>query len=731
MSRSGFSIRKLISPRRSQTTGERRRSGDSTGRDDLFLFKPRRKQHTSKSWTPVRRPSNPTPRRPSREEALVRRSQSINRAQVEGSFCPQGSPHSSSSSLCSCKCHTDTASAANNDGAICPTQTHGRLSRSLAPKRLAERRRLYVSPLPLPGDDMSTSSSTEAEIKAFEAGEIDLSRHPALRNSSTPPPSSEEGDEEGEEEERTGGKEEDDLGRWSLDFQQLMQETDDAFKAVRTAIEEAKMAVSIFPSPSNAGRSSTSSAPTPLQSNSPSLPLIRLQIRNSTPALPPPVFGAPMSPASKPRRKSKKSQRFRTRAKKATRWQLGEDVADIISGQFFRRVEVEELLTPDRLHALRTERESQAQPRRSSDTLRTISTDGSETPVEPFHLQDLPSRIGAAGVQTAASSADKVAPPNTVDPTVRSECFFKEKSPRRKKPVTKEEYEAEDPSVNGEVNVPPPPAKNPARFLVRPQAPLLPTIPEVVVTTPETEGTPTRRSNGTAGRCFTPVDDEDFIFFQSTNYTFSQPTFRHGPVRFDKSKVVKGLKFDPDDTLDWTAFQMAILGGAGDLFSDTTDFSQLSEAEEIDDLAAWFEGFGFDSHGIVATGDKPKHLPENYPATPLYYPLKPYIRAPVDSDLPIPVGAEHPTGFWNEGTVNASKFLTTGCGIRRWTMEGHPKRYNRESVESLPPSPMMDLVMMRGSDGEPEVVPMGYNLGHDLGDFLKWEAENVYAAGVH
>ncbi|GJD02816.1 hypothetical protein ColKHC_11641 [Colletotrichum higginsianum] len=445
------------------------------------------------------------------------------------------------------------------------------------------------------------------------------------------------------------------------------------------------MAVSIFPSPSNAGRSSTSSAPTPLQSNSPSLPLIRLQIRNSTPALPPPDKGEEGNPLA-----------------------TGGDVANIISGQFFRRVEVEELLTPDRLRALRTERESQPQPRRSSDTLRTISTDGSETPVEPFHLQDLPSRIGAAGVQTAASSADKVVPPNTVDPTVRSKSFFKEKSPRRKKPVTKEEYEAEDPSANGEVNVPPPPAKNPARFLVRPQAPLLPTIPEVVVTTPEIGGTPTRRSNGTVGRCFTPVDDEDFIFFQSTNYTFSQPTFRHGPVRFDKSKIVKGLKFDPDDTLDWTAFQMAILGGAGDLFSDTTDFSQLSEAEEIDGLAAWFDGFGFDSHGILATGDKPKHLPENYPATP-----------------PNP-----PSGrFWNEGTVNASKFLTTGCGIRRWTMEGHPKRYNRESVESLPPSPMMDLVMMKGSDGKPEVVPMGYNLGHDLGDFLKWEAENVYAAG--
>ena len=55
----------------------------------------------------------------------------------------------------------------------------------------------------------------------------------------------------------------------------------------------------------------------------------------------------------------------------------------------------------------------------------------------------------------------------------------------------------------------------------------------------------------------------------------------------------------------------------------------------------------------------------------------------------------------------------------------------REGVDSLPQSPMLDLVMTTAVDGSKEFVPMGYNLGHDLGDFLKWESENVYATAFY
>lgn len=69
-------------------------------------------------------------------------------------------------------------------------------------------------------------------------------------------------------------------------------------------------------------------------------------------------------------------------------------------------------------------------------------------------------------------------------------------------------------------------------------------------------------------------------------------------------------------------------------------------------------------------------------------------------------------------------------GLRRWIMDDRSKRLTVQSCDSLPPSPMMPLVIDDGGEVQ-EAVPMGYNLGHDLGDFLKWEAENTYAGGYY
>ncbi|KAF4841075.1 hypothetical protein CGCSCA4_v009643 [Colletotrichum siamense] len=706
MSRSSFSIRRFISPRRSQAVDaeeERRHSEDSAASEDLFIFKSRRKQQQQQkfnSWAPARRPSNAKARRPSREDTLVRRTQSIKRTSTEAVPLPEPSPSSSSSSLCSSQSHTDTASTNSRDAVLCPPRPPPRASRSSAPKRLADRRHLCIAPLQTQQD---TKSRTSRE-------------HPALRG--TPASSAS----------RTDNSPDD----WSLNVQDLIRETDEAFKAVGTAIEEAKVAVSSFNTPETRRPSS----PTIANMDSPLMWSTKPHaIANSTPPLPPPVRSVSGSSTSRPRRKkSKKVKRSKSRSKKNARWQLGEEVVDILSGQFFRKMEVNELLSPDHLQALRAGRDTQA--RISSDTARTVDTDGSETPVEPFHLQDLPRRIGAAGVGMVVTSSDTVSHSKPLDPAVRRRFSVKEKSPRRKKPAAapaRDSTTRDTAEIDDMAAPPPPPAKNPLRFAPRPQAPQLPTIPEVIITTPDTT-TYSDTTQKQATRTFAPVDEDDFVFLQSTNYTLNHPNLRHGQIRFPKSDVVQGMKIDPDDTLDWTAFQMAILGGAGDLFSDPSDFSQRSEAEETADLVDWFEEFGFDHHGLLISSAAAAAAlagPASVSASTTASEYSPMSSVSTDINLPIPVEFEHPSGFWNEGKFDASKFLTKGCNIRRWTMEGHPKRYNRESIESLPPSPMMDLVMVRGTDGEAEVVPMGYNLGHDLGDFLRWEAEHVYATGVY
>ncbi|KAK3367298.1 hypothetical protein B0T24DRAFT_535135, partial [Lasiosphaeria ovina] len=80
------------------------------------------------------------------------------------------------------------------------------------------------------------------------------------------------------------------------------------------------------------------------------------------------------------------------------------------------------------------------------------------------------------------------------------------------------------------------------------------------------------------------------------------PTFRHGPIRLNKADLLAGKSTAAfDNTLDWTAFQMAIIGGVGDFFGESTDYSKPSNAKfnDQDDIVDWFAGFGFDGPGAL------------------------------------------------------------------------------------------------------------------------------------
>jgi hypothetical protein len=230
------------------------------------------------------------------------------------------------------------------------------------------------------------------------------------------------------------------------------------------------------------------------------------------------------------------------------------------------------------------------------------------------------------------------------------------------------------------------------------------------------------------------------------------PTFRHGPIRIAKADIALAYSSSKlatavlDDSLDWTAFHMAILGGAGELYGEATDYSRRGDAEEdeVDDLCEWFADFRFAGWGRLDRGTQPTS-----PVTVAEGECSPVSSRSSTSGqhLPIPVETEFPNGFWHPrsgdaiGSEASSRFdRARSVGLRRWTVEGHPKRYegtmsidstrrpSTDSVASLPQSPMLDLVVSKDADGNEYIVPMGYNLSHDLGDFLSWEAKNVYAA---
>ncbi|KAM0362968.1 hypothetical protein ACHAO7_010160 [Fusarium culmorum] len=186
-----------------------------------------------------------------------------------------------------------------------------------------------------------------------------------------------------------------------------------------------------------------------------------------------------------------------------------------------------------------------------------------------------------------------------------------------------------------------------------------------------------------------------------------------------------------DDDLDWAAFQMAIIGGVGDLIEDEQGEEDI---KQLEDITSWFDAFGFETYGALVTEEATEPVVEPMPSmrssTLSTFSSTPSIEES-SIDLPIPVGAEFASRFWNtpvpgQDFKNAKFFKSKG--LKRWVGEGRPKRPSfYSSAESPPSSPMMQLVVSL-DDGEAivqDMVPMGYNLGHDLDDFLSWQAEKL------
>lgn len=444
---------------------------------------------------------------------------------------------------------------------------------------------------------------------------------------------------------------------------------------------------------------------------------------------------------------------FSKAAIRTPRWTLSENVTEILTGQRFRRIEADEMLTPDRIEALRKKREAAQQldderattrERYSIDSVRSAASDNSETDIEPFHLDELASRIRARQAVENSAVPVVVTPPAT-DRTPDLDLVSRNVSKRASGEDDDESVGSNKDKSDASPEISPQlPVKNPARFGAE-TSQKLPSIPEAIGAATAKDEASIERPASLPTTEITNMkmeENDEFFYLKSTPYTLTKPSFRHGPITLAKAEVGKGVK-TMDDTLDWTAFQMAILGGAGDFLEDT---SSEEDTKQVEEITSWFDTFGFETYGVLIPGDVPEPEPERVAVSVSEH--TPSMRSSAHStlsstpstidtevDLPIPVGAEFPSGFWNAPgpgqTLNKAKFYNS-TGLKRWVGEGRPKRPSSHSSEdSLPPSPMMPLVVHMGS-GEadiPDTVPMGYNLDHDLPDFLKWEAENVYASG--
>lgn len=215
---------------------------------------------------------------------------------------------------------------------------------------------------------------------------------------------------------------------------------------------------------------------------------------------------------------------------------------------------------------------------------------------------------------------------------------------------------------------------------------ILPTIPEV---SPFDFGPPQDyRSSKENGR--PQESSESFpghLLLPSTNFTLTSRLFRHGPIHIEY-KPKRRRDSLPEEMLDWTAFQMAISGTMHD-YDDNGDDAKENPGElDVDDIIAWFETFGFDSAGRLIRERSMRDLPMAY-LNDSCNPETPYFDG---SD-------EQKVAVEDESAKD-------------------PKRDQRDTVFAL-------SVPILSEDELDEVIPMGFNLKHDLGAFLNWEAQHM------
>ncbi|KAI1815235.1 hypothetical protein GGS20DRAFT_355759 [Poronia punctata] len=542
---------------------------------------------------------------------------------------------------------------------------------------------------------------------------------------------------------------------YSVDIQQFMQEADDAFKSIGATISEVSPVQARFPpqyteytkpNDSDTAAELGSTPPTPPPKETPAVKEMRSSLSKSPHMRMSSAFST-LSDASHTlefsssainRKKSKKSRRpismrpqrkpapLKQAAKSGPRWTITENVSELLTGglSLFHKIQADEMLTPDQIEAFRKLRETKQQAEEMAEAMENDTA--GDTPDEPFHLDDLPSRIGSAGVKTDAavpsSSEDNTSIVFSDDVVQRNFLFEKQhknsnsSSPPAKPPVKQSSLHHK--SNTFPIATPSTTTSRHLRSASRGPVTELPIIPEACSTT-------------------------EYVYLKASPYSLTTPHVRHGPIRLSKADLVPEVKLAPDEGLDWTAFQMAILG-AGDWFTDSDDSVRRREAEEAAEIAEWWDSWHFQSPGGLVTrpseASSPTSTLSGDEIPDISYPEvvtaahNPHRLQPAWQDVRRRSGAEglqlnldfatgkHPTRY----------YMDTQAMNGPWGSDGEQKQtVNRDSVNSLPPSPMLDLRVIRSASGDFDVVPMGYNLGHDLGDFLKWEAEHAYAGDFH
>ncbi|KAM0152892.1 hypothetical protein ACHAQE_001187 [Botrytis cinerea] len=395
-----------------------------------------------------------------------------------------------------------------------------------------------------------------------------------------------------------------------------------------------------------------------------------------------------------------------------------------------------------------------------------VSSDNPETvsPTEPFHLEHLLPRINNDKDKTPTSA--QILGPSSPLPFTSADVSESSETDQRRgrkalSDVSNPDYAEIDAIEQAfeDLNFPSPPRDSPHSPPRLPRSrsntgmtSLLPTIPEISPLNILAPRTPERSfSQDSEYSQDSSTSSVDYIQLPSTLYTLTSPLFRHGPIRLEhayhRSNRDSLSAPDLEEALDWTAFQMAISGTMDDgtLGASQESIWEADEAE-VDSIFDWWSGFGYPGIGrlvkeapvsrrkkvkSLAAADAEKCLRKNKDgrdnrATTIGLGLG--FGTPSESSSGGPRTPEYQGGLWIETIRDSAPQVVESVsiptlGARRDVAlkvnVPEPRIDDDEDNDSLPPSPI-NLVKIKD-----EYIPMGYNLGHDLGDFLNWETYHV------
>jgi hypothetical protein len=268
---------------------------------------------------------------------------------------------------------------------------------------------------------------------------------------------------------------------------------------------------------------------------------------------------------------------------------------------------------------------------------------------------------------------------------------------------------------------------------------------------------------------YTKVRKHELVL-KSTNFSLTSLGYRHGDIRVQRrpglasdsganstarsdltmshasrnqiesntSRVEDGDGLQ-DEELDLPGFQMAISGATGHQWMEECEVCltdgphpRLDELEvKVDDLVKWCDGFGLDMGRLVkgpVPGEKELRDAELWRGRRRQFNLELSAEGAVSVVGSIEIGRQLRINASGDGEdlISAPPYeaikmvaeASSKCGNDR------KRKRNHDGEASLPLSPMQSI---GPSDlaGPEDFVPMGYNVDHDLSDYLKWKGERV------